>query len=238
MNTRHGIVAILALAVLAAGCSTVEKIALSPESRKKLKTVAVVGVDEPERYVLDPGQAPGGAALYMFGAIGGLILGGIEASRAERATSEFTEAIKPTNPDVARHWNESVTGLLRAKGYDVTQVSKLPRTSDGRELDCSSIADKFDAVLITSISAGYAVESEVEPRVLATVRLASSNCTVTHFSDGFLYSARSFKNFTFIERDPKFAFPSRDALVADPQTAKLALRAGLAEIAKRAASEL
>lgn len=238
MIVRYGVPALLLVSILATGCATVERAPLSPEAKSRIKTVALVAVDEPEKYFLIPGQMPAGSALYMFGALGGLVLGGIEASRAESATNEFTAAVKPTHPDVARHWNDSIAESLQTKGYVVTRLPRLSKKHGEKELDCTPMAGKFDAVLLTSISAGYAVESSVEPRVVALVRLASSNCTDTHFSDGYLYSARPIGEYTHIERDPKFAFASRDALMADPQTAKQALRTGLAEIARRAASAL
>lgn len=237
MISRHAIAALFAVALLA-GCATVEKTALSPDSKKRIKTVAVISVPEPDKYFLNPGQAPGGAALYMFGALGGLILGGIEATRAETATNEFTASVGPTNPDLAQHWNETIAGLLQSRGYEVTQVPQLQKKADGKEFDCSSLAGKFDAVLLSSISPGYAVESAVEPRIVASVRLTSNNCTDVHFSDAFLYSAMPIGKLTHVERDAKFTFQNRDALLADPQTARQALRTGLAEIAKRATSEL
>lgn len=238
MISRRSFAAVLSVSLLTGGCATVDKTAFSSESKKKIKTVAVISVAEPEKYFLNPGQAPGGAALYMFGAIGGLILGGIEATRAENATKEFTASVKLTNPDVARHWNDSVIALLQSKGYEVAQLAQLPKRADGKEIDCSSISGKFDAVLFSSISTGYSVESGVEPRVFASVRLASSNCTETHFSDGIVYSSKPLGKFTHIVRDTKFTFPNRDALLADPQKAKEGLRTGLTEIAKRATSDL
>lgn len=238
MISRSTIAAVLSASLLIAGCSTVNKTTLSAESKKKIKTVAVVAATEPEKYFLDPGQLPGGAGLYVFGALGGLILGGIEVSRVESASNEFTAAIRPSNPDVARHWNEGVTALLQSKGYEVVQLAQLPKKADGKEIDCSSVSGKYDALLLSTISTGYAVEVAVEPRVLATVRLASGDCVDTLYSDGILYSSKPLGKFTHIGRDPKFSFPSREALLADPKKATDALRTGLSEIAKRATSDL
>jgi hypothetical protein len=236
--SRRNIAVLLMASLLTGGCATVGKTAFSPDSKKRIKTIAVMDVPEPEKYFLDPGQAPGGAALYIFGALGGLILGGIEASRAESATNAFTAAMRTTNPEVARHWNETVIGLLQEKGYEVAQLPALPMKADGKDYDCASIAGKFDAVLFSSISTGYAVETGVEPRVFVSLRLTSSSCSDTHYSDSFVYSARPFGSVTHLLRDARFTFSSRDALIANPQTAKQALRTGLGEIAKRAASGL
>jgi hypothetical protein len=237
MGLFHRISVVLLTSLVAAGCATVEKTALSAESKKKIKTVAFVSTKEPEKYFLNPGQAPGGFMLYAFGALGGAILGGIEATRIQNATNEFTAAIKPTNPDVAQHWNSSVLTLLQSKGYEVTQLAELPMKPDGKEQDCTVTTGKYDAVLVSTIGTGYAIESAVEPRVMATLKLMSDNCTQTHFSDVYVYSEKPLGKFTHIERDTKFSFANREALIADPQKAKEALRTGLAEIAKKAAAE-
>lgn len=238
MNTRRSLAAALAASFLLAGCASVEKKALAPESRSKIKTVAVIAVTEPEKYFLNPGQATAGAALYLFGAIGGLVLGTIEAARFESATNEFTAAVKPTNPNVAQHWNETIVNLLQSRGYEVVQFAQLPKKSDGKELDCTSIAGKADAVLISTISTGYVVESKVEPNVFASIRLASSNCSETYFSDGILYSSKPHGKHTHITRDSKFTFQNRDAIKANPLLAKEAFHTGLTEVAKRATSDL
>lgn len=237
MKSNRLIAAALLLAALCSGCATVDKTAFSSESKKHIKTVAFVTVPEPEKYFLDPGQAPGGFALYAFGALGGLVLGGIEAARVESATNEFTSAIKPTTPALAQQWNEGVMSLLQAKGYEVTQIPALLQKTDGKEVDCSSIAGKFDAVFLSSFTAGYAIGSTAEPRVGASVLLMSGNCATKHFSDAFIYSAKPSGQLTHVERDAKFSFQSRDALIANPEMAKQALRTGLNEITKKAMTD-
>jgi hypothetical protein len=228
---------VLSASLIATGCATAEKTPLSAESKKKIKTVALISAQEPEKYFLNPGQAPGGFALYAFGAIGGLILGGIEATRAENATNEFTASVKPTNPELAQHWNSTLLAAMQAKGFEVAQLPPLPKKSDGKEPDCTSVAGKYDAVLLSTFGAGYSVESVVEPRVSAAVRLMSSNCAEKYFSDTYFYSAKPIGNLTHVARDIQFTFVSREALIADPQKAKEAMRTGLSEIVKKTSSE-
>jgi hypothetical protein len=229
---------IVLISVFLSGCASVDKTNFSKESKGKIKVIALVVVDEPEKYFLNPGQAPGGAALYAFGALGGLVLGGIEAARAESATNEFTASIRPTNPEVAKHWNETIAELLRSKGYMVTTIPTLPKNANDQGVNCSAINGTFDAILHTSISTGYSVQSSVEPQVIASVRLTNSGCSETYFADGFAYSARPFGQLTHIPRDVTFSFPTRSGLIAEPIKAKEALRTGLTEIAKRVAAEL
>lgn len=228
----------LVLVSLLAACSTVKKTALAPESKQKIKTVAVFETPEPQEYFLNPGQLPGGAALYAFGALGGLVLGGIEANRMQNATSEFMAAIKPTQPDVARHWNQNMLSQLQAKGYQATVLPPMAKPEAKDNEACGSVAGKYDAVLLTGISTGYAETSSVEPRVVASVRLLAGDCQQTYFEETFLYAAQPLGSLTHLPSDAQFTFPSRAALMADPLKAKEALRSGLGEIAKKATSAL
>ena len=238
MISRRILATLLTVSLLFSGCASVERTSFAADSKKKIKSIAVVSVAEPDNYALDPGQLTGGAALYAFGALGGLILGGIEASRIEKATNEFTASVRATQPDLAQHWNESLVQLLQSKGYQVTQLPPLPKKDGKNEVDCSSTAGKFDAVLLTTLAmTGYAVESVVEPRVIVSVRLLSNDCAETNFSDAYIYSAKSLGKLTHIIRDAELSFPSREALLADPQKAKRAMRTGLSEIAKVATTE-
>ena len=228
----------ITLCVSLFGCASAQKTSLSDESRHKIKSIAFIDVDEPDKYFLNPGQLPGGAALYAFGALGGLILGSVEASRADSATIEFTTVLTPMAPQLSSHWNETMGQLLKSKGYDVTMLDHLPKKSDGKEIDCTSISGKYDAVFISNISAGYSIETNVEPRVVVTTKLLSSTCSETKYSDSFIYGSKALGKLTLVDRDQEFVFPSRDALLADPKKAKTALRTGLAKIAERGVSDL
>lgn len=237
MNSMSRLLGVLMVLLLVTGCASVDKTAFTSEAKKKIKTVAVMEVTKPDEYVLNPGQLPGGAAFYAFGAVGGLVLGGIEATRLNSATQAFTASIKPANPEVAKHWNESVQSLLQAKGYAVTSLAKLPLKKEGKGLDCAAVADKFDALLVSTLEPSYVIDTAVEPNVRVTVKLMSSNCEQTHFSDAFLYSAQPLGEHIHITRDEQFGFPTREALIADPQKARLGLRTGVQEIAKKLAFE-
>jgi hypothetical protein len=227
---------LLIVSIAYLGCAAAPKVPFSVEKRLKVKTVAVVELPEPEKYFLDPGQLPGGPAFYMFGALGGLVLGGIEGARAESATNEFTQAIAPHSPKVSNAWNESIIQLLKERGYQVTAVPSLPKSKEADHVDYSPIRGKYDAVFVSTMSAGYAVEPKVEPRVLIDVKLLSSECSDTLFYDQYVYGTRQFGQMTFIERDGQYTYPDRGALISDPKRASSALRTGVLEISKRVAS--
>ncbi|MDZ5458351.1 hypothetical protein [Azohydromonas lata] len=191
---------------------------------------------EPEKYPLNPGQLPGGALLHAFGALGGAVLAGIESSRYETATNEFTTAIKPTRPAIAQHWNESLLLSLQSKGYQAMLVPELPMKKDAQETDCASIAGKYDAVMVSSISSGYAVSDAVQPVSYAKVKMLSSDCGETYFSDAFSYSTKPMPRTTHSQSDARFNFPSRELLLSNPELAKEAMRTGVGTVARQAAA--
>lgn len=236
-STVQRLILIASVAVLSA-CASTPRIPLQVEAKQKIKTIALVQLPDPERYFLNPGQAPGGAALYMFGAIGGAILGGIEASRAESATNEFTASLLPQNPALGSHMTDELATTIVGRGYTLTKLAQLPKQANAKDVDCGDHKGKFDAVMITTLSAGYAVESQVEPRVGVSVKLLSSDCTQTLYSDSFIYTNKEFPNSVLVPRSPEFTFATRELLIAGAPKAKEALRTGASELAKRIAQAL
>jgi hypothetical protein len=243
-NTEHIVTlsmksaVVIALSIALVACGSIPKQALQADAKQKIKTIAVMQAPEPDRYFLNPGQLPGGAALYAFGALGGLLLGGIEATRAENATAEFNTAMVAQTPAVGALWNDELFRSVTDRGYSVVKIAPLVKTSNGKELDCTNILGKYDAVLVTSISAGYSVESQVEPRVIANAKLLNGDCKQSLYSEAFIYGASQIGSHTFVERNAEFAFPSREALLANMEKSKEALRTGTVELAKRVAQEL
>lgn len=238
LNRLAKLPVLIAVIASLAACASNPKLALKAESKQKIRTIAIVQAPEPARYFLQPGQLPGGAALYVFGALGGLVLGGIEATRAENATSEFNAALTPHTPALGSAWNDELFRLVGERGYTVTRIDPLPKAPDGQQIDCASVKGQYDAILVSDISGGYALESQAEPRVIAHAKLLSGDCRESMYAETLIYAARTFGKLTLVERNPEFAFPNREALFADLPKSKAALRAGASELAKRVALEL
>jgi hypothetical protein len=229
---------LLAVTAALVGCGAAPKVPFQADVKQRIKTIAIAQTPDPERYFLNPGANPAGAALYIFGAIGGAILGGIEAARAESATKELMTSFGDELPAVGSLLTDDLKSALAARGYEITQVPAMPKAKEEDAIDCGANKNKFDAVMQTSISAGYVVESQVEPRVMLRVRLFSSDCGKLLFSDTFLYGNKEVRNATLLTRNEDAAFPSREQLIANPARAREALRTGTKELAKRAAQEL
>ncbi|MBC7918990.1 MAG: hypothetical protein H7Y28_14395 [Rhodoferax sp.] len=229
---------VVAGVVALTACSTTPRVPLQAESKQKIKTIALVQLPDPNKYFLYPGQIPGGSALYMFGAIGGLVLGGIEASRTDSASNEFTASLSPQNPALGTHATDELAKAISDRGYVLKKVPALPNQADDKITDCSAIKGNFDAVVIATMSAGYSVESQVEPRIGIRVKLLSADCSQTLYSNSFLYASKEFSSSVFVQRDPEFSFANRDLLIAGAPKAKDGLREGVTKLAMRIAQEL
>lgn len=228
----------LVVAVALVGCAATPKVPLQADAKRRIKTIAVIQTPDPERYFLNPAANVAGSVLYIFGAIGGAILGGMEAARAESATKDLMASFGDQLPAVGTLLTEDLKNAVAARGYSVTQIAPLPKGSDENTVDCGPNKGKFDAVMQTSVSAGYTVESQVEPRIALKVRLFSSDCSQVMYSDTFLYGNKEVRNMTLLPRSEDAVFPTREQLIANPAKARDVLRAGTSQLAKRAAQEL
>jgi hypothetical protein len=237
-RTISTVVAVLMIVSLFA-CATTPKISLKPEVKQSMKRIAIVETPEPDRYFMYPSPSPGGAALYMFGALGGAIVGGIEAKRQETATVKFTEAIVPLDPKIAKNMLTGLENRLLEKGYDVLRVSPPPMTPDGKNYDISKIEGAFDAILVCKLTAGYREHSgKVAPKVSVSVSIFSESGTDTLFADSYLYCLNKFGQSVQIVPDPKYVVKTIDELYEDLSVAVEGLRMGVKKISERAVSDL
>lgn len=227
------------LCMLLAACANAPKVALKPEVKQNIRRVAVVEVPEPTSYYMNPGAAPGGAALYLFGALGGAILGGIEASRQESATATFTSAVKPLEPKLSSIVLARIEQGLAAKGYETVRVPEPPKTPDGKSYDLSKIEAAHDAILVTTLSAGYAVDSgAVVPRIGLSASLHPRQGGDKLFSDAYLYGTKKLGQMVFVESDPKYTLQSLEAVYQNTEVAVEGLRTGAGKVAERFVADL
>jgi hypothetical protein len=233
MRIFAGASLVLVLAVLI-GCAASPKIAFKPDAKQSIKRIAVVETPEPEKYLMDPGQMPAGFALYAFGAIGGAVLGGIEASRAEAASKSLTQAVSPYKPNVHAVLRSQLVAGLQAKGYQVTLVPAPPKDSEGKEYDIAKIRGDFDAFLIGTLSGGYTVDAgKAAPRLIGFVKLVGRAPDSTHFAQTYVYGTRQMRDWIQIAPDPRFVIASVDALYKNGELAAEALKSGASQIADR-----
>ncbi len=224
--------ALIVLSLVA--CATNQRIAMNPEVKRTVKRVALIDIPEPKRYTMDPGRAPGTAALFVFGALGGAIAGGIEATRFENATKRFTEAITSQKPSISSLFVADLESGLKQKGYEVTRVPPPPLDGEGKKYDVSKVEGPFDAVLLPNVGGGYSAASgKASPWVTASVSLLSMSNSNTLFSDTYVYSSQKVGGNVQIAPDQKFILSSVDALYENITVAAEGMKEGTNKIAER-----
>lgn len=230
----------LALSSLALfGCASTPKIALSPEKKQSIKRIAIVEVAEPEKYFVNPGQVAGGQALYMFGALGGAILGGIEASRMEAATARFMTAAASLKPSLSNSLTLRLEQGLKAKGYEVIRTAQPPKQNKGDEYDLSNVGNQVDAVLIPTLSAGYNADGKkVAPMVQLGMALYARSNTEKLFADTYVYGTHAAGTASRIEPHTEFVMSSVDALYNDISLPIKGLKTGVETLADKALTDL
>lgn len=230
-------VIMLMVGVLSA-CASNPKVVLNSEAKQSIKHIALVQTHEPERYTFYPGALPGGSALYMFGAIGGAILGGIEVQRIESASKKFTAAVSPLKPNLSNTMLEELESKLREKGYLISRIEELPKTEDGKNYNFSKIDGTYDAILIPTLNGGYSVgASAVGPQMSVSVNLTSCDGSKQLLADTYVYGIGA-QGESQVSVDPKYAVQSVDAVYENIDLAVEGLRSGAVKLADRVVADL
>lgn len=230
-------VALAAFIALALGaCASAPKVAMTPDAKRSLKRIAVIETPEPDTYIMLPGQLPGGFALYMFGAIGGAVLGGIETSRMESASKSLTDAVRPYKPDISATFRNQLMDRLKGKGYEVVVLPPPPKDAEGKQYDLTKLDGTYDAYLIGTIGGGYSMESgRAAPRLMGSVSLVGKAGQPTYFAQTYLYAARKTGDAFWMAPEPRFVLGSSEDLYRNGQLAAEALKAGASRIATEVA---
>lgn len=222
------------LVVSLTACASAPKVALRADAKQSVKRIALAEIPEPKAYAMNPGPMPGGAAFYVFGAIGGAVLGGIEANRYESATSRFHYAVSPSKPELSAVLMDRLEAGLKDKGFNVVRVAAPPKTADGKGYDFKAIDSEVDGILITALEAGYAVESgPVTPRIIVGASLHAKSSGQALFSDRYLYSTTKFGDLVLVQSDSKYTMPSLDAVYQNMDTIVEGLKTGTGKLAER-----
>lgn len=219
-----------------AGCATKPQVPLQADKKTSLKSIAIVETPEPERYLMAPGQLPVGYMLYMFGAIGGAVLGGIEASRVEAASNSLTSAVMPFKPALHATFQSTLESGLKGKGYQVARVPAPPKSGDAYDL--TKLDGNYDAFVIADLSGGYSVDGRVTaPRLIGNVSVVDRSGATTHFAQTYVYAPRKMRDWVHIVPETRFSLTSPEATYKNGQLAAEGLRAGASRIAELVAAQ-
>lgn len=227
------------LVISMTACGTTQKLKLTQTNKEQIKKIAIVEIEEPEKYTYYPGEVPGGFMLYMFGALGGAVLGGIEATRINNASNEFTAAMnnQQHSPEAASIWNQNLSSSLTDKGYEVFAVKPIKQSSD-RAADCKAIVDQYDAVLFSEMNAGYAQLDVVSPQILVETKLYDGQCKKTFYTESFLYRSSPINGFTYIPSAVEYQFDDKAAMYSHLDMAQKGIQTGVSKIIDQLVNEL
>ena len=143
MNWRRIAAACMALAL--AGCASAPRKAFDRDASSQVHRILLVQYPEPVQYQVFGAQAvptAGGIALMVLGgAIGGAIVGGIEASHAQARAASLTGAIKPYADGFCPRLYSGLEARLRERGYEVTRIERPLKKSADEVVDYSSVAN-------------------------------------------------------------------------------------------------
>lgn len=229
------IAAALALSTLA-GCASYQPIPLKSEVKAQIRSVAIVEAPEPvKQYVLGAASVPGGFALYAFGALGGLVLGSIEAVRMETQADNLTAAMKPFEPRVNATLRDSLTQQLKARGIEVTTIALPPMKNGEKTPDYTALNLKSQFILEPVVTmVGYRLSAgSLQPTLAARIRLLDSTGQTVHYSEVYGYGSMLSDKFNHVQSDAKYSYGELDQLYANGKSAAEALTIGASDMGER-----
>lgn len=220
---------VLVLAMIG-GCTTIRfpRQDLSPAAAAKLKNVALLRVDEPDKF-----EPPifANAALGVLGPIGVVAVGAILLKQIEERTVPFTEAMHKEQASFSDLLVAGITTTASTRGLEIKYLQERRPTAIAKDLfDYSSIppdADAFLHVKIDTIGCRHdsAFGGNCFPIVQVTARLIESSSKNILFLRTITAGHASVqKDIEVIFDDQKPSFENFDAVMTNPGSLAEALR--------------
>lgn len=232
MNTATRI-GLITLVLLTTGCASKRTDTLG--QRPIVKTIAVLPVNDPEKFALENRNLV--RALFPIAGLAGKL---DSRDKAKVFTAMMLQEKKPFANNLAK----AVVDALNAQGY---QAFMLSGTRGGPD-DPSRIAhtklnDKADAVLRVSFDeiGVYSgdVSSDYLPKISVDGRLFSTVDGKELYEQSLHYGVRARENVTWgVQADPKFSYPTFEALIEQPAKIADGLDSGAQALGKRMAENI
>ena len=215
------LVALISLAL--AGCVSVPNIEMSRASGSSIKQIALLQTPSVvPRNVLVMNM---GGATMAFGAVGGLIQGGVNADHSKQFAS-----ILGKHPALSEKIMTDVERNLKADGYDVIVVrDQAPKlAADRKDDDYSGVHVDADAILavwfgvVGYVSGPYS--GHYEPSVLVKARLLDAKTKKDLYFKTFCVGYKmKIENAVMLPADPKYRYKSFDDIMAHTSDAAAGL---------------
>lgn len=212
-NVRATFVVLVAGLALA-GCVSVPNIALRPTPAQPIKRIALLQTPDP--VPRNVGVIDLGGPAMMFGAVGGLIQGGVNYSHSKKFA-----AMLEKHPALSKLMMADVERSLTEDGYVVTVIKpQTPKPAADREKHGGSGTPiDADAVLFVQfgnvgyISGGFSLH--YEPTVLVKAQLVDEQTKKYLYSRTFCVGFKmKIRHAVMLPADPQFRFSSFDDLMA------------------------
>jgi hypothetical protein len=236
MNALRGAAAMLAAAVVLAGCAGQPEIPYDRAAKAQIKKIGIVtpAFAEPSVILLN-------SVGSNFGLIGALADAGVQSNR----DSKLKAMLQQQKYSPQDYFIEHVTKDLRAAGYTVVMVPVKRDGSDFVEKYPSGDGQAVDAYLdlvapvYGYIANGTGDSTPYRPRVVVKARLVSAKDSSVLMQDRVLYNPLGPDSTAVtIPADPALQFKDFDALAASPQTAVRGLRVATEQSAQTVAKLL
>lgn len=208
------LVSLLTGAALLGGCGG-GSMAVRPELKAQVQSIALIRVAEPPAYVANDFGNPG----MMFGAVGGAAVG----AGAMTAGEKITKIAHDAGFSAADRYTSALETKLRASGYQV-KIVDAARPKPGKLLgDYAAVdAQGADAILDIAVeSFGYATEHPMfsphwRPAAQVKVAMVSRTTQEVVYQEKFMYGYHNpLMSGTDLDAPETFHFKNRDALFAD-----------------------
>jgi len=206
--------ALASIAFALTACGTTQ-MAVKPEAKANVQSIALIKVSEPDSYTAQDFGNPG----MMFGAVGGAIAGASSAN----STKSVGKIVTDSNYSVSDHFTVALQKKLTDAGYDVKIVS-VDREKKHKLLESyeSVNADSADAVLDVAIeSIGYSTEHPMfsphwRPSSQVSVVLVDKQTGEMMYAEKFMYGYHNpLMSGTDIEAPEEYHFKNKEELLSD-----------------------
>lgn len=202
--------------------------------RPTIRSIAIIPASNPTSFTLENLPIPiGSGPLYLATKL-------YSRSKAKG----FNNAAKPDGSTLGTDLTNEVAAALRADGFVVEILQDVKRPEDEPDnIDYNTISTNADAILHLTISEVGLFSSSFSrnyvPRVNASGKLFVKGREDDIYQEDIYYGADAKKGKEWaILPDPKYAYPSIDAVMSNVQEIRAAFAVGIAEISRRMTEQI
>lgn len=226
--------ALVAAAVLSAGCANVQKKAFNKEAAAHVQRVAVAEQSGKESYSINIVAHPG----VNFGLIGGLVAAADLSSKSDTLTA----ALDPQQTAIRQRITRKLADSLQTNGYETKVMTLAEGVEAKRAFESVRSNLKEDALVSLDVQAGYVAAgpgSDYLPYMRVEVLQTDVKSGDVLYQDTITYGY-TFENAKTVHltSSPQYRFKDMDDLKARTALVREGLYAGLDLIVAQISSDL